>query len=331
MKHTHILLSLALIPLFVGCGGGSALTNLTNSTNDNTSTSSSHSNNSENEGNKGRENGSENEGSENESGHGTSTTRRVHNQGVNCLQCHTSGEHRLISGATVYTTLDAPNNDARKAAQGYRVQLLLQNNQILRYNSSRGTGNSDWTRSITNTNFTAQVIDSQGKVVNQSATNSHDTANRLDCNKCHTSSGLGATPGRIVSYDYTKSLASNTTPTTTTSTTTTPTPTSTTSTTTTANKKSFSKDVMPILNKCTTCHTTTHNAANGGKPYIVTDAAGTYSNLTTNTLIDTVTPANSLLLQKATSTTHGGGQRFTTSSTEYQTISTWITEGALNN
>ena len=75
----------------------------------------------------------------------------------------------------------------------------------------------------------------------------------------------------------------------------------------------------------TNCYRTSSN-------YTVTDASGTYNNITSNGFIDTNTPADSILLRKPTGTdSHGGGVRFDTSSTEYQTILTWITEGTLNN
>jgi len=249
----------------------------------------------------------------------------THNQGRDCLSCHSN----FTSAATIFTKLNAQGSTTAHTASGYKLQLLLENNQTITYSSSNGIGNVVYRgdRGAIN-NFTAQVIDSQGKVVNQSATNSH-TVGRLACNSCHTSSGNSNAPGRIVSYDYAKSLMSsqNTSTNTDTNTSTTSTTTSTTSTTTTANKKSFSNDVMPILNtNCKGCHATM-----GGK-YRVTDAAGTYSNIINNSFIDTTTPANSRLLQKATKTiNHGGNQLFNTSSTEYQTISAWITEGATNN
>jgi len=238
----------------------------------------------------------------------------THNQGRDCLSCHSN----FTSAATIFTKLNAQGSTTAHTASGYKLQLLLENNQTITYSSSNGIGNVVYVFNyLSHNNFTAQVIDSQGKVVNQSATNSHDVG-RLACNSCHTASGLSDAPGRILNYDYTKSLTANTNTNTNTNTNR--------NTSTASNKKSFSADVMPILeSKCKICHGTNGN-------YRVTDAAGTYSNLTTNSFIDTATPTNSRLLQKATNTiNHNPGQIFNTSSTEYQTILTWITEGALNN
>jgi hypothetical protein len=49
-------------------------------------------------------------------------------------------------------------------------------------------------------------------------------------------------------------------------------------------------------------------------------------------LSDTANPANSLILLKPTAQVgHGGGERFTVGSVEYNTLLDWITAGALNN
>ncbi|EDP73725.1 probable S-layer related protein (Precursor) [Hydrogenivirga sp. 128-5-R1-1] len=99
---------------------------------------------------------------------------------------------------------------------------------------------------------------------------------------------------------------------------------------------SFSKNVYPILkNNCQSCHGATSGS---GNLRIGNDATTTYNNLMTTTpaaggsYIDTANPSTSLLLQKATnSVPHGGGQRFSPSSQEYQTILNWIQQGANNN
>jgi len=110
----------------------------------------------------------------------------------------------------------------------------------------------------------------------------------------------------MVSYDYCGGLVDNINP-------------------TPVTQKSFSTDVMPILQTCTGCYESSSN-------YTVTTASGTYTNITSNGFINTTTTSNSKLLLKATNTTsHGGGTRFKTSSTQYQTLLTWITQGAKNN
>ena len=125
-----------------------------------------------------------------------------HNQGADCLACH-----GFTSGATVFNKLNAKGGNSTDAASGYSIQLLLENNTTIRYSSSRGIGNVNYTGSGNIGNFTAEVIDSSGNVVNKSLKNTHNDS-RLHCNVCHSSSGLNNAPGRIVGYDYYKSLAS---------------------------------------------------------------------------------------------------------------------------
>ncbi len=75
----------------------------------------------------------------------------------------------------------------------------------------------------------------------------------------------------------------------------------------------FTNNILPIMQSagCTGCH----------------GWASSYSGVIQR--INTQNPANSLILLKATATvSHGGGQRFTTSSQEYQTILNWIQQGA---
>jgi len=226
-----------------------------------------------------------------------------HNQGKDCLTCH-----GFTSGATVFQSLDSPNYDEHDAARGYSIQLLLDSGKTVKYSAGNGYGNVLYNGDGGEiNNFTPQVIDEQGNIINQASTNSHDVG-RLACNSCHTQEGLNGAPGRIVNFDYSGSLASNVN-----------------TTTPTTQKISFNNDVMPILNTCTGCH------GNSGD-YSVTDSQTTYVNITSNDFIDTSVAADSLLLLKATrSVSHGGGERFNTSSTQYQTIITWINEGADNN
>jgi len=115
-----------------------------------------------------------------------------HYQGQSCAQCHSSGENHFISGATVFTNLNATNSDKNSYAVGYKIQLG--DSEV--YNGGRGNGNSFL---ITNrlSKFTAKVIDSNGNIVNSSIANSHDSS-RLDCNRCHTSTGINGAPGRIL-------------------------------------------------------------------------------------------------------------------------------------
>jgi len=227
----------------------------------------------------------------------------IHSQGVSCAQCHSAGsEASFTSGGTVFTSLDAANSDTAKYATGYTLRLLLANTgATVNYVAGRGSGNS-YTRASAGTinSYTAQVVNSSGVVVNSSATDTHGLT-RLDCNRCHTAVGANGAPGRITIG------------------TTAPVPV----------QVSFSADVMPILTtKCKSCH-----GSNGN--FTVTTAAATFSNLTTNSFLDTTVAANSLLLMKGSnsnaSNPHGGGTVIATTSVEYQTIKQWITDGASNN
>ena len=121
----------------------------------------------------------------------------VHHQGQNCMECHA-----FDSAATVYNDLRGKENTSEGTAKGYSVQLVLENHTVIQYRSARGYGNVRWngdTGAIDN--FTAQVIDGQGNVVNNSLTNSHNVG-RLACNTCHTQNGLNGAPGRIVNYPF---------------------------------------------------------------------------------------------------------------------------------
>ncbi|MEE8398927.1 MAG: hypothetical protein V3S89_07965 [Desulfobacterales bacterium] len=96
---------------------------------------------------------------------------------------------------------------------------------------------------------------------------------------------------------------------------------------------SFVSDVYPIFSdrSCTICHDSGHESMD-----LSGDAPSTYT-VVTDTRVDTPTPADSLILTKplaeiAGGVSHGGGNRFTdTTDVDYQTILTWITEGAADN
>lgn len=126
----------------------------------------------------------------------------VHNQGRDCLACHSSGEHSFTSGVTIYKSLNGADYDSDDVYDSYSVKLLLENGQILTYTKGNGLGNKIYSGDQgAIDNFTAQVVDSSGKVVNSSNTNSHSVG-RLACNSCHTQSGLNNAPGRVVGFDY---------------------------------------------------------------------------------------------------------------------------------
>ena len=94
--------------------------------------------------------------------------------------------------------------------------------------------------------------------------------------------------------------------------------------------KKFSTDVFPILEtSCTiSCHSSTGIAST--TTFIVSDISTTYTGV--KTLVDTLNPSSSKFLLKAIAQeSHSGGKVFDTTSTQYNTILTWITEGAQNN
>ncbi|HLP74563.1 MAG TPA: Ig-like domain-containing protein [Bacteroidales bacterium] len=84
--------------------------------------------------------------------------------------------------------------------------------------------------------------------------------------------------------------------------------------------KSFSADVMPILNLCNTCHT------HGWRPSAT--ASTFHANLLNDGYISTTTPTDGKIYKKL-SGSHPSGS--TISSTQKSTVLTWITEGSKNN
>lgn len=99
-------------------------------------------------------------------------------------------------------------------------------------------------------------------------------------------------------------------------------------------KIDFINDVMPLLDKlgCSQCH-----AAGGGKGGLKLSMFGAepehdYAALTRSRggrLVDRIEPANSLFLLKVTeSIPHEGGQKIKVDSPEYETLLSWIAQGA---
>ena len=84
----------------------------------------------------------------------------------------------------------------------------------------------------------------------------------------------------------------------------------------------FENLVYPILERnCADCHSAGPQAPSTN--YVLTGNAG-QDRAMVLALVTPGDPANSRLLMQATSDSHGGGQRFTTDSLEYQTIAYWI-------
>jgi len=134
----------------------------------------------------------ENDDDENENNNNSNQSSiKLHHQGKSCVICHSTGEHKFNSGATVYNKNNQP-------ASGYTIRLIHNNSSLSNYLKGRGTGNSYLTY-FNGSKFTAKVIDANGNIVNSSATNSHDKS-RLDCNRCHTKMGRNNAPQRIWNF-----------------------------------------------------------------------------------------------------------------------------------
>ncbi len=321
MTHTY-LLSVATAILLVGCGGNTSTDVSTDSTGTSTSGSTTTTQckdiqpmlntlnkkyastrtayadskgSEENEGNEKSEDSEENEDSEGSGG--------SHNEGRDCLGCHS-----FASAGTVFNSLNAANNTP--GAAGYRIKLSTGTV----YGTARGTGNSR-TSSFPSGNFTAQVMDPNGNVVNSSADMSHNGSRRA-CNSCHTASGNNGAPGRITSRRL-----SSVTPTSTV-------PIGTNCTNTSGGSGtvavSFNKNVLPILTaKCKSCH-----GSNGR--FTITSANATYANI--SSLKGSASAGGKYILDKSSNTIgHGGGQVISTGSAEYTTIKAWADSSAPNN
>jgi len=234
---------------------------------------------------------------------GSSDSGGGHNEGRDCLGCHS-----FASAGTVFNSLNAANNTP--GAAGYRIKLSTGTV----YGTARGTGNSR-TSSFPAGNFTAQVIDPNGNVVNSSADMSHDGSRRA-CNSCHSSSGNNGAPGRITSRRLSSATPTSAVP----------------ATTNCTNADgssgsvsvSFNSNVLPILSaKCKSCH-----GSNGR--FTVTTANATYANI--SALKGSATAGGQYVLDKSSNTLgHGGGQVISTSSAEYTMIKAWVNAGAPNN
>lgn len=89
---------------------------------------------------------------------------------------------------------------------------------------------------------------------------------------------------------------------------------------------SFTDDVKPLLSPCTGCHA----SGAASTAWLYDGGAQAYEQVMTK--VNVAAPEESLLLVKASGGgSHGGGTFYSTSSTSYQTILSWIEAGAPNN
>ena len=248
---------------------------------------------------------SEEEPEENKNDKKEETTISSHHQGDSCLPCHTSPAYEadgkdFLSGGTIYTALDATS--ASQLASSYTIRVVLKNTQSLDYKTKDDGGDANsysGDSRLLSYDYTAQVVNSSGTIVNSSKRYSHNYT-QLNCNSCHTQMGNNGAPGRIVSYEYT---SVNEAPA----------------------KISFAKDVLPILEtSCKHCHGSRGN-------FKVTTADETYKNIENFNGLNVVNPTDSLLLKKANGVNHGGGMIWKNTSKEYTSVHDWISDGGLNN
>jgi len=88
---------------------------------------------------------------------------------------------------------------------------------------------------------------------------------------------------------------------------------------------SFATDVYPLLSPCQNCHVP--GGAASSTSLIFTGTAGTdYS--TVVGFVNTSAPASSRILAKLSGNGHGGGTIYAAGTPEYETILTWIQQGA---
>ena len=121
----------------------------------------------------------------------------IHHQGETCSSCHGSNgsEVRLYAAGSIFKSLSAGNNEAAQIALGHTLRLVL--NSTTKYLTvGNGDGNAHSKSAVLSEGFTAEVLDASGDVVNSA---SH-SANQLDCNSCHTSTGSSGAPGRVVNF-----------------------------------------------------------------------------------------------------------------------------------
>lgn len=89
---------------------------------------------------------------------------------------------------------------------------------------------------------------------------------------------------------------------------------------------SYETAVHPILTaKCAGCHGSSGSASSS--KFVVSGTIATDYQTVLN-LIDVKSPTESALLKKGSGQGHGGGSILSPSSTEYQTIEQWISDGA---
>jgi mono/diheme cytochrome c family protein len=88
---------------------------------------------------------------------------------------------------------------------------------------------------------------------------------------------------------------------------------------------SFAGDVYPLLSPCQNCHVP-GGAASSTSLIFMGNASADYT--TVVNFVNTSAPASSRLLAKMSGSGHGGGTIYAAGTSEYETILTWIQQGA---
>lgn len=88
---------------------------------------------------------------------------------------------------------------------------------------------------------------------------------------------------------------------------------------------SFATDVYPLLTPCMNCHVP-GGAASSTSLIFMGNAAADYT--TVLAFVNTSAPASSRMLAKASGNGHGGGTIYAAGTAQYETILTWIQQGA---
>ena len=88
---------------------------------------------------------------------------------------------------------------------------------------------------------------------------------------------------------------------------------------------SFTTDIYPLLSPCRNCHVP-GGAASSTSLIFTGTASSDYT--TVLNFVNTANPAGSRMLVKMSGSGHGGGTIYAAGSSEYETILSWIQQGA---
>jgi hypothetical protein len=88
---------------------------------------------------------------------------------------------------------------------------------------------------------------------------------------------------------------------------------------------SFATDVYPLLSVCLTCHVPGGMASNTS---LILSGSATADYAIVMQFVDTTAPGSSRLLSKLSGNGHGGGTIYASGTPEYETILSWIQQGA---